>query len=46
MANCENVGAEGKRRVKRLKKATVTLRVTVKAGGASQTGTQTLKLKR
>jgi hypothetical protein len=37
---------KGKRRIKRLKRATVTVRVTVKAGGASQTGSRTLKLKR
>jgi Ca2+-binding RTX toxin-like protein len=35
-----------KRRLKRLRKATVTVRVTVKAGGAAQTDSQTLTLRR
>ena len=37
---------KAKRRVKRLRKATLTVRVTVTSGGAAQQGTQTLKLRR
>jgi hypothetical protein len=38
--------AKAKRRFKRAKKATLIVRIAVKAGGAVQTGSQTLKLKR
>jgi hypothetical protein len=40
------LGGKGKRRVKRLRKATLTMRLAVKAGGASQTVSRTVKLKR
>jgi len=37
---------KAKRRVKRMRKATLTVSLTATAGGAAQTGTQTLKLRR
>ncbi len=37
---------KGKRRVKRLRKATLTVRLAVKAGGATETVSRTVKLKR
>jgi hypothetical protein len=40
------VAAKAKRRFKRLRKATVTLRVTVKTAGGAKTASRTLKLKR